>query len=280
MEWEKLDQLIADFEARLAPKPEPEASLGLGAAFWRETWEAAARIQEGFREARYPTKEEKDAAWARFAAIRKVASRRQQEEWKERTGVSRKHRDEIFAKIEAARPTGISASDRHAADQLKSLAEALKEAGEQLSQAKDEMLAEQKQECFKALQEVRRAHDALWSEVRQARLKQRSEQAERAQANLAKNHERLEKATQALTYFQARSEELRTKIAEAWNEEWKTRAAERLTEIDAKILDIEASITRIEEWIKEDEGKAKKTKPEHTANVGQSEETKSEEEHK
>ena len=142
-----------------------------------------------------------------------------------------------------------------------------------LTAAKDEMIAEHKQECFRALQEIRRSHDACWAEIRQLRLKRRSEQQERAQANLEKNRERLEKTLEALRYFQECAQELREKIASAWNEDWKLRASKRLTEIEAKILDIESSITKIEGWIAEDEGKAKSgSKPEAPAKEDSKEE--------
>lgn len=259
MEWEELDCAIAELEAKLTPPADdPGKTAGHGPLFWREMWDLAARIQEGFKESRYPSKTEKDAAWSKFAALRKMASRRQQEEWRIRTGQSRALRDEIMAILDGARPGELTIADRSASDRLKALGLELKRAGDRLTELKEEMLAEQKQECFKALQDVRRAHDSLWSEIRQLRDKARTEQHERAEANLAKNRDRLEKALQARTYFQERVKELHAKIASAWNEEWKTHAGERLTEIENKIIDIEASITRIEGWIAEDKGRAGK----------------------
>jgi hypothetical protein len=258
MEWEELDGLITEFEARVAPAVDSASENPNSTGAWREIWALAARIQEAFRDAHYPEKDLKDQAWSRFSGLRKTATRHQQTAWKQRAGTSREHREQILAALESARLTEFSSSDRQASEKLKKAGAVLKQAADMLTAAKEEMLAEHKQDCFKALQEIRRAHDKFWSEVRQERTKARSEMAERASANLEKNRERLGKAQQALVYYQGRAEEMKEKIATAWNEEWKARAGERLIELEARVLDIQRSITQIEAWVAEDEKKIKR----------------------
>lgn len=48
-------------------------------------------------------------------------------------------------------------------------------------------------------------------------------------------------------------QQLRADIASAWNDDWASRAQERLTDTENRIDDMERSLREIERWIEEDE---------------------------
>jgi F0F1-type ATP synthase membrane subunit b/b' len=117
------------------------------------------------------------------------------------------------------------------------------------------MFGEHKQECFNRIQEVRAVQDAWWEMLTQHRSRSFEERQARIRANLEQNYERHRKAAAALESCRAHADELRDQIASAWSEDWRSRAEGWLAELEDKIRDIESSLERIEEWIREDESK-------------------------
>lgn len=221
--------------------------------YWKGVWELAAKIQEGFRTSHYPTKVDKDAAWDQFTQLRKIASRRQHRVLRKRSRSSRDWRGKILAKITEATPEGLDPAASSTPGKLRDMSNALREAGDMLTSAKEEMLSEQKLECFRGLRSARRAQEKVWAEIRKLRSKQREEFRTRMEANLEKNRERLKKSVAALEHQQKRRDELTQKIAEAWNTSWKEKAEGWLVEIDTQITDLEGVVERMKTWVKEDE---------------------------
>lgn len=126
-----------------------------------------------------------------------------------------------------------------------------------LSEYKHEMLGEHKQECFNRIQEVQKEHDAWWGELRREQTRRREERQARIRANLESNYERHRRASEALERLRRHADNLRDRIASAWNRNWAAGAERRLCELEGKIADIEDSLQKIEEWIREDENRLK-----------------------
>lgn len=260
MDWKTLNNLIDEFEGMIDSKLGRGLSGIVGVVIptcltWKDIWAKASEIQNGFKGIRYPTKAQRDEAWQRFNSLRDEASRRNQDESDNRRWKSDSHRSDILRQIESARPTTFFGFDPPDVNDMKALGQVLREAGQMLSKYKGEMLGEHKQECFEAIQDMRKVHDAWWAELDRARYRRRQEREARIRNNLERNYERHRKATQALAYYRSRADELHSQIATAWNDSWASKAEVWLSEIEDKITDIERSIEQIEEWIREDEEK-------------------------
>jgi hypothetical protein len=259
MDWETLDKLIDELEGMIDSK----VGKGLYGVIvipipshvtWGAIWAKAAEVQNGFKGVRYPTKAEREDAWQRFNSLRDEASKRRKEENDARRWESKSHRSEILRKIESARPSTFLFHQPDV-EEMKALGRVLWEAGQMLSQYKREMLGEHKQECFDAIQDMRKVHDAWWAGLDQARCERRQDRQARIRSNLERNYERYRNQTQALENCRSCADDLRSKIASAWNDNWASDAEGRLSELEDKIADIERSIEQIEEWIREDESK-------------------------
>lgn len=73
--------------------------------------------------------------------------------------------------------------------------------------------------------------------------------------NLDTNYERHRKATQTLERLKDHRDKLQNDIDPAWNDDFRDRAYEWLSETEDKISDIEDFIAKLEDWISEDEDK-------------------------
>lgn len=260
MEWEELDALIDELDAMI--------DFRTGSGFrgtisvlvptsitWGDIWAKAKEIQVGFKNVRYPTRAQREAAWERFNNLRDEASERSKNEQDSRRWKSESHRSDILSQIKSARPSNMMGLHSVNIEEMKSLGRVLKQAGQMLNKYKDEMLGEHKQECFEAIREMREVHDIWWEELKAEKEKRHSDFQSRIRRNLEKNYERHRKATAALERCRNRADELRSQIASAWNDDWAAKAEGWLSELEDKIADIEESIERIEDWIREDESK-------------------------
>lgn len=222
---------------------------------YKAFWAHANRISSLFRELKPLSRESRETLWSRFSGLCDAAKKSQTEQRESRQYHSARLRSDILSQIEAARPNSLFGFDPPDMEEMKRLGEALRKAGQMLSENKERMLGEHKQECFQRIQEVRKAQDAWWEHLKQRTTEQRTEREERARRNLEKNYERHRKATEALAQYRTKADELRDKISTAWNEDWAEGAGQRLSELEDKIQDIERSISQIEDWIREDEGR-------------------------
>lgn len=222
---------------------------------YKDFWVHARQISEMFKTFKPLRKEDRERLWEKFNNICEEVKRKQNSEYENRKFKSEQHRNSIISEIERARPCSLFGLDPPDVDEMKALGQVLRGAGQMLSKYKSEMYGEHKQECFERIQEIRKIHDAWWESLKQHRSKKVEDFQTRVRVNLERNYERHRKATAALESCRRHADELRDKIASAWNEDWKDKAYVWLSETEDKIRDIERSIEQIEEWIREDEEK-------------------------
>jgi len=138
---------------------------------------------------------------------------------------------------------------------MKRLGRLLREAGNKLSENKHKMIAEHKQICFNEINEIRNQHDLWWEDLKRNKENKKENYKNNARENLEKNNEKLRKATNALEKLKEHRNKTQNDIDSAWNDNFRDRAYEWLSETEEKISDIEQYIEKIEDWISEDEAK-------------------------
>jgi FMN-dependent NADH-azoreductase len=173
----------------------------------------------------------------------------------QRQSRSRQLANDILSEIEGSRPCDLFGFMPPDVEEMKCLGRKLRDAGQRLSSHKREMFGEHKQECFDRIQEMRKVHDAWWEMLTQHRSQSFEDRQSRIRANIDQNYERHRKAAAALESCRTHADELRNQIASAWNDDWRSRAEGWLAELEDKIRDIESSLERIEEWIREGESR-------------------------
>lgn len=239
---------------------------------WESVFELMKEIQADFNsKVKYPTREEREAAWQKFCSLRSEAH----EKSKKNTGERSDYRMiEINRELRAADWDAISDEFGDVItfytavttkETMKEKGQHLHEAGQLLSKHKHEMTREHKQEVFERIKRIREQHDIFWGRVREANeekqrvweQKQREfeDRRDRAKdairANLEKNKEQLRKAKDALERQEDHRRDLEDKISSAYSDGFRERAEGWLDEANDKIADIESHIERIEGWIGE-----------------------------
>ena len=222
---------------------------------YRSFWAHAKRISQLFRELKPLRKEDREDLWSRFSSTCDETKKKQQSEHQDRVWKSERLRGDILSEISSAEVNTLFGFDPPDVEEMKRLSQILKRASQMLSDNKREMLGKHKQECFSRIQEVRRSHDAWWADLKRYRDRKHEDFQAKVRANLEKNYERYRKATEALRACERSADELRDKIATAWNDDWASDARGWLSDLEDKIRDIERFIDRIEDWIQEDEAK-------------------------
>ena len=222
---------------------------------YKDFWAHARQISQMFKTLKPLRREDRERLWEKFSSICDDTKRKQQSEHENRNYKSKQHRNDILREAESGRPCSLFGLDPPDARDMKALGRNLRNASSMLSKYKAEMFGEHKQECFDRIQEIRRIHDSWWDELKRHRSKKQQEFQQKVRYNLQKNYERNRKATDALRRMRNHEDDLRDKIRTAWNNDFRDRAYVWLSETEDKIQDIENSIQRIEDWIREDEGK-------------------------
>lgn len=155
---------------------------------WKDVWDEIRRTGQAFKGSRFPSAEDREAAWNRFQSVIgrvKEAQQNAKDMFEERVRESKEHLEQILSYAERATPSsglddmiltiatgglnvvireGISAilgpfDERKT--ELQHCSEAMREGWAYLSEHKTEMLGKHKQEAFQAL---KRASDSLASE--------------------------------------------------------------------------------------------------------------------
>lgn len=212
---------------------------------YREFWEHAKQISQMFKTMKL-FRGDRERLWDKFSNICDGIKRKQRSEHENRKFKSENHRNTIISEIERARPCSFFGLDPPDVEEMKALGQVLRGASQMLSKYKSEMYGEHKQECFERIQEIRKVHDAWWESLKQHKSKRHEDFQAMVRANLERNYERHRKATVALESCRKHADELRDKIACAWNDDLKDKAYEWLSETEDKIRDIEQSIEGIE----------------------------------
>lgn len=222
---------------------------------YKEFWAHAKVISQMFKTLKPIKREDRERLWEKFSLVREQAKSKQKSEHEKRQFKSGQHKSFILKEAESARPCSLFGFAPPDVQEMKTLGRVLKNASSMLSQYKGEMFGEHKQECFDRIQEIRRIHDFWWNELKKHRSRCQEEFQQRVRANLEKNYERHKKASDELQSMRSRADDLRDKISSAWNDDFRDRAYGWLSKTEDKIRDIEDSIQRIENWIREDENK-------------------------
>ena len=171
-------------------------------AFWNETWALVKGINDSFKEVRYPTVAEKQEAWQRFQKVIEKIKAEQERQFAERQGRSGALTREIIGKGERAWPwhggfadamwlvlgPGIAEKLVEGAfyvvermlgiedkrtplqkrrDELKEKSQLIKETWEYFTHQKGNLLREDKDKCFKALQIIETELDKAWGQWKQ-----------------------------------------------------------------------------------------------------------------
>ena len=220
---------------------------------YKSFWSHAKRISQLFKQLKPLKKDDREKLWTRFSSVCEEIKQKQQSEHQERVWKSKRHKEDILSEISHAEVNTFFGFDPPDIQEMKRLGQVLKQASKMLSEYKGEMIGEHKQECFNLIQQVRRDHDAWWKDLTKHRDRRHEDFQARVRANLERNYERHRKAAEALRSCERSADELRDKIATAWNDDWASQASGWLADLEDKIRDIQNSIDRIEDWIQEDE---------------------------
>ncbi len=223
----------------------------------KEFWAHAKKISHMFKTLKPLSRDDRERLWLKFSSICDEVKSKQKSINEKRQLRSQQHRNDIMREAERARPCSLFGLDLPDVEEMKALGVVLRNTSKQLSENKQEMFGEHKQECFERIQEIRRVHDAWWESLKKHRSNKQEEFQHRVRQNLEKNYERHQKATDALRHIRSHADDLRDQISSAWNDDFRDRAYGWLSEAEDKIRDIEDSIQRIEDWIREDEDKLK-----------------------
>jgi hypothetical protein len=218
-------------------------------------WGHVKHISHMFKTLKPLRREDRERLWQEFNGLCEETKSKQHDENKNRKFKSEQHRSDILEEAERARPCSLFGFMPPDVEEMKALGRVLKDAGLLLSKYKSEMLGEHKQECFAAIQDVRRAQDAWWEMLKGHRAQRHQDFQSRVRANISANYERLRTATDALERWRRNADNLRDIISSTSNDSHREKASGWLSEAEDKIRDIEESIERIESWIHEDEQK-------------------------
>lgn len=221
---------------------------------YKDFWTHASEISDMFKTLPIG-KEDRERLWNKFSAICEKVKQEQSRKNEKRAYRSHEHRRDILREAKNADIGIFKHTWPNDTEDMKVLGRRLKNAMNMLSERKEEMFGEHKQECFENIKEVKERHDHWWEERRQRNGGKHREFQERIKYNLEKNYARREKAANTLEKIRAHADELRDKIDSAWNDVFKERAMEWLSEEEDKIRNIEEYIEKIESWIEEDEAK-------------------------
>jgi hypothetical protein len=220
MDYTELDQLIAELRHQV----EIEAPQ---TGYWKGLWSLVGQIKSKFGAARYPTADEKQAAWRRLeqlvAQARERSERdrqereRRQRAWYERVARSGQARGELSAKISAATPLtdlermiatvvlapllvletalngilGLPELDEVHAD-LSKCSHALKEGWQFFSDAKGVLLPADKQAAYEQLRKAQERLNNAWARWQEAKNRAHEERRRAWEARQEDRRERIE----------------------------------------------------------------------------------------
>ena len=258
---------------------------------WTEVWDEIKHIGASFKQVRYPTKEEKNAAWERFQGIVESVKETQAEErkqWERKAESSAQLRNQILRQGEYGRPpnafeSGIAdmimgpitalaelyvdvitlgqlrgeIDEKH--EQLKHYSSELRKAWNLFNDNKDEMLGKDKHEVFQGLREIQEHLDAAWDEWKKLKghyhETQQTSFRERVHASIEKLESRLENLYSILSKRESHLSELEEKRDTAWNDDFRDRVEGWIDEEESRIRDIRDQIQQVEGWLDEQRAK-------------------------
>lgn len=140
--------------------------------------------------------------------------------------------------------------------------EQMKDAWATYSSMKNELLSGDRQQTRQSLETTQQQLNDAWEKWKEAKGAQKKEKeekhqnfVERVEKNIANLEEKLSKSNSALERAEAHLEDLQEQFRTAWNDGFKDRCSEWITETENKIESIKESILRLEGWLDEDRRK-------------------------
>ncbi len=267
---QSLESKISDLESMI-----PNVDEGFSFGFeverhdWRPIWALCKEIQEQFRGCKeFESRDAHQAAWDRFQTARQEASRLADIEKGKISDQSARLKEGI---LDDARTAYWSKSadffvgavlGQTTKDEMIELQRILKRAGRNLSENKHKMTREDKDECFQAIQDARATHDDFWGRYREYRETKQQEHTEKqaaweekTRARIENNRERVARLQNAREKVQQNIYDNESKLADAWNDDFRDRVQSWINEGYENLADIEEKIERMNGWISEDEAK-------------------------
>lgn len=258
---------------------------------WSEVWDEIKYIGSNFKQVRYPTREEKNAAWERFQGIVESVKETQaaeRKEWEHKADSSAQLRNQILRQGEYGRPPNAFESaiadmiigpiaalaelyvdvitlgqlkgeidEKH--EELKHYSNELKKAWNLFNDNKDDMLGKDKHEVFQTLREIQEQLDAAWDEWKKLKghyhEKQQSSFRERVHASIDKLESRLDNLYSILSKRESHLSELEGKRDTAWNDDFRDRVEGWIDEEESRISDVRDQIRQVEGWLDEQRAK-------------------------
>ena len=249
-------------------------------AGWKEVWTEIRAISQAFKATRFPTKDQREAAWAKFQGVVdrvKSMQETQQEERKKRAVTSQLHTEDILWHVRSAHPSdelfsalidapgalldqvlpGPQIDSRK--DELKACSAELQKARAAFSEKKDEMIGRDKHRVFEEIQEAQKELDAAWqswSELNQAVYEaRRNAWRERVQQRINNLEERLSGYYDKLSKAEAHLSKLEQDRDDARSDGFRERVEGWIEEEQARIDGLRNKIQEVEGWLDEERGK-------------------------
>lgn len=206
---------------------------------WDDIFDLCSEIAQNFKNVRYPTREDRDAAWQRFYRLRGIAFEVKKSQMFER---SKKHFDELMYQLHAAdydKLADVLVGEilsfglmKTTANDMKAQGKKLKDASEYFKSVKHEMIKEHKTQVFDRITEVRKHHNEFWDRYKTYQKEKAKEWEERKKEREIKQKEweaRQKEKEQRKREWEARKQERERK-----QREWEARQAEYQRERERK----------------------------------------------
>ncbi len=243
MDSGQLDKMIDQLERQFASPWSAKRD-------WKALWAVIREISANFKETRYPTRDERDAAWARFQLTVNNIKEVQTSEYEERNAhreQSASHLARIRHFAEAAEPDnafgellvhlatgGVSLIAKLAIEallgksdeefqQLRARSEAMKSAWEYLSDHKTQMIGSDKAAAYSILEKTKGRLDTDW------------------------NHWKVRR--QEIVADRNREHQARRDAREANQREWRARQTEFIKRLEGAEYKLEAALSHREEHL-------------------------------
>jgi hypothetical protein len=218
---------------------------------YQDFWNKAKQITALFRQLKPLAKSDRDLLWKNFNAICGDVKENQKAEYGALESQSQKHLDEILKLTDMAQlPPGPPTPGIR---ELVERGQVLKNAGDVLGRFKHAMIAKHKKACFDRIQTIRKTHDAAWESLNVVTPQHQTGSKFHARRNLELNYVRQKKAVNALENFRIGRSHIQTFLVSCRDPEKAAMAKVQLAETEARILDIEEGIRKLEKWIADDE---------------------------
>jgi len=256
---------------------------------WKSIWVQIKKISEGFKNVRFPTKEERETAWNEFQSLVddvKQQQEKEHEEWNKKKSESERLRDRIIRQADNAKissgladiiltlATGginlildaIMGPFDEKKSELQNASKQLQKGWEMLKEYKNDMLGRDKQEAFEALNNAKENLDAEWEEYKRERQKafdnfirekerNRDSWRERVENNIRKLEDRRDRLNDVLSHKESHLDDLRDKLSDARSDDYRDRISGWISEEESNIDDIRDKLKNIEDWLYEERSK-------------------------